>query len=147
MPKLKTKKPNRIVLVGGVFDILHYGHLYFLKKAKELGDYLVVAIESDSNVKRLKGDNRPFHNQNQRREILESLNVVDKVVILGELMNDVDYRKLVEEINPNILAITKGDPMIDKKKIHADKVGAMVVEIEKIDVPSTTQIAKLLDLE
>lgn len=135
------------VLVGGVFDILHYGHIHFLKEAKSLGDYLIIAIESDTNVKKLKGDNRPFHTQEQRREILESLSFVDKVVILKNVMTDKDYSDLVEEVRPLYIAVTKGDTMIDKKKIHADKVGAKVIEIEKVDVPSTTQIAKLLDLE
>ena len=67
------------VLVGGVFDIIHYGHVHFLKNAKSLGDHLVVALESDKNVKRLKGEKRPIHNQNQRREMLESLEFVDEV--------------------------------------------------------------------
>jgi rfaE bifunctional protein nucleotidyltransferase chain/domain len=135
------------VLVGGVFDILHFGHIHFLKEAKKLGDYLVVAIESDANVKKLKGQSRPFHSQDQRKEILESLNFVNEVIILSESMKDGDYRKLVENVKPKVLAVTKGDPMIDKKKDHARTVLAKVVEIDKVDAPSTTQIAKLLELE
>lgn len=135
------------VLVGGVFDILHYGHIHFLKKAKGLGDYLVVAIESDTRVKKLKGSSRPFHNQDQRREILESLNYVDEVIILKDEMADTDYFDLVKRVRPLTIAVTEGDPMIEKKKEHAKKVGANVIEIEKVNVPSTTQIAKLLELE
>lgn len=135
------------VLVGGVFDILHYGHIHFLREAKKLGEVLVVALESDKNVKRLKGNSRPFHNQNQRREILESLTFVDEVIILKESMSDEDYKNLVQTTKPNILAVTAGDPILKKKKSHAKTVNAKVVEIPKIKVPSTTQIAKLLKLE
>jgi FAD synthetase len=138
---------SKRVLVGGVFDILHYGHIHFLKSAKKLGDYLVVAIEPDARVKKLKGNTRPFHNQNQRREILESLSFVDEVIILKDEMTDADYLKLCQEVRPLYIAVTKGDPIIEKKKLHAKRVGAKIIEIEKINVPSTTQIAKLLKLE
>jgi len=135
------------VLVGGVFDILHFGHIHFLREAKKLGDILVVALESDKNVKRLKGNSRPFHSQNQRREILESLTFVDEVIILKDEMKDIDYLELVETVQPLIIAVTSGDLMIEKKKGHAQKISAKVIEIPKIKVPSTTQIAKLLELE
>ena len=138
---------NKKVLVGGVFDILHYGHIHFLKESKKLGDYLVVALESDANVRRLKGKKRPFHSQNQRREMLESLRFVDEVIILGESMRDEDYRKLVENVKPSAIAVTAGDPMLNKKKAHARRVLAEVVEIPKVDVPSTTEIAKILKIE
>ena len=62
-------------------------------------------------------------------------------------MLDADYFELVDRVRPFIIAVTAGDPMLDKKKGHAKKVGAEVVEIEKIKVPSTTQIAKLLKIE
>lgn len=142
-----NKINKKIVLTGGVFDILHYGHIHFLKSAKSLGDYLIVAIESDQNVKRLKGNRRPFHNQNQRKEMLLSLNFVDEVIILKELMNDTDYRKLVQNTKPDILAVTQGDPILSKKQAHAQMILAKVVEIPKIAVNSTTQIAKILELE
>lgn len=135
------------VLVGGVFDILHYGHIQFLKKAKALGDYLIIALESDANVKKLKGISRPIHNQKQRKEILESLSFVNEVLILKDEMHDQDYRELVKRVRPFAIAVTKGDPILEKKKTHGKLVGAEVVEIEKIDVPSTTRIAKLLRLE
>jgi FAD synthetase len=138
---------RKVVLVGGCFDILHYGHIHFLKEAKKLGDYLVVALESDANTKKLKGSSRPIHNQKQRREILESLNFIDQVIELPDVMEDEDYEKLVRTISPDILAVTKGDPMVEKKSAHAKKIGANLIEIEKVKVPSTTQIAKLIGLE
>lgn len=140
-------KNKKVVLVGGCFDILHYGHIHFLKKAKLLGNYLIVALESDKNVKRLKGKERPIHNQIQRQEILESLNFVDEVIILKDEMQDLDYQKLVTDIKPHIIAVTKGDLILEKKKSHAKIINAEVFEIENINAPSTTKIAKLLKLE
>jgi FAD synthetase len=141
-----VKKVSK-VLVGGVFDILHYGHLFFLKKAKKLGDYLIVAIESDVHVQKLKGTNRPFHTESQRKEILESLEFVDEVIILKGEMTDEDYFELVKNVTPSILAVTKGDPMLSKKKLQAKKVGAKIVEIPSIKTHSTTEIARMLKLE
>jgi rfaE bifunctional protein nucleotidyltransferase chain/domain len=138
---------RKVVLVGGVFDILHFGHIHFLKKAKALGNYLVVAIESDKNVKRLKGTGRPIHTQKQRRDMLGSLSFVDEVIILKDKMRDSDYLELVTRVDPLIIAVTKGDPILEKKKEHAKKVGAKVIEIPKIKVASTSKIAKLLGIE
>ncbi len=135
------------VLVGGVFDIIHFGHIHFLKNAKRLGDHLVVALESDANVKRLKGNGRPIHSQDQRKEMLKSLSFVDEVIILPDVMADKDYEKLVMETKPHIVAVTEGDPVLIKKKAHAKKAGAKVIEVSKIKTVSTSQIAKLLDLE
>lgn len=140
MTKLKTK----IVLTGGCFDIFHYGHLYFLKKARSLGNYLIVAIESDKRVKELKGHGRPVHSQKQRREILESLNFVDKVIILKDNMVDKDYEELVAGVSPNVIAVTEGDTLIEKKRSYAEKVGAKVAIIPKIKNHSTSTIAKSL---
>jgi len=135
------------VLVGGCFDILHYGHVYFLKHAKALGDRLVVALESDKNIKRLKGQGRPIHNQNKRREMLESLHFVDEVIILPDEMKDKDYRQLVKNVKPQIIAVTTGDPILKKKQKQAKSIGAQIIEIPKIKAPSTSQIARLLKIE
>jgi len=142
-----TSKKEVKVLVGGCFDIIHYGHIHFLKKAKALGDYLIVALESDKNIKRLKGEKRPIHGQNQRREMLESLHFVDQVIVLADEMKDKDYWKLVKVVNPQVIAVTAGDPIIEKKRKQAQEIGATLIEIPRINVPSTTQIAKLLKIE
>ena len=124
------------VLVGGCFDVLHYGHVSFLKKAKALGDYLVVLLESDARIKKLKGPSRPFHNQLQRKEILESLKFVDEVILTKDEMTDQDYENLIIKINPQIIAIEEGK----KTKTHANLVDAKVVEIEKIEGYSTSHL-------
>jgi FAD synthetase len=143
-PKTKIKK---VVLVGGCFDILHYGHIHFLKKAKALGDYLIVALESDKNIKRLKGESRPIHNQSQRRKLLESLHLADQVIILADEMKDENYMKFINIISPDIIAITKGDPITAKKQKQADAVGATLIEIPKVKSPSTTDLVKLLKMD
>jgi FAD synthetase len=135
-----TKSDTKIVLTGGCFDILHFGHIYFLKKAKALGNFLVVAIESDKNIKKLKGKGRPIHTQNQRKQILESLKFVDRVVILKDKMTDKDYVELVKKIRPSIIAVTKGDPILGKKREQARLINAKIVEIPKIKSPSTSKI-------
>jgi len=138
---------KKIVLVGGCFDLLHYGHISFLKQAKALGDYLIVALEADQNVRFAKGDNRPIHSQQQRKEMLTSLSFVDEVIPLPPMNQDFQYFNLVEKIHPQIIAITEGDPVVDKKLKQAEQVGAKLVEIPKVHTPSTSQLSKLLGLE
>jgi FAD synthetase len=145
MPKTKTE-PVDTVLVGGVFDILHYGHIHFLKRAKALGNYLIVALESDKNVKSLKGEKRPIHDQFQRQEMLESLRFVDRVIILADKMESKDYERLVKIISPQIIAVTKDDPMTIEKKKQAKSVGAKLIEIPKVTSLSTTEILKILKI-
>lgn len=135
------------ILVGGCFDILHFGHITFLKQAKALGDYLIVALESDENVRRVKGDARPIHTQEQRQIMLEALVYVDKVIALPSMNSDLEYFTFVQKIHPSIIAVTEGDPILDKKKQQANLVGASLVVIPKIHTPSTSQLAKLLGLE
>jgi FAD synthetase len=141
---IMTKK---IVLVGGCFDLLHYGHISFLKQAKALGEYLIIALESDENVKRMKGDARPIHTQTQRKEMLESLSCVDEVIALPPMHGYHDYSEFVGNIKPAIIAITEGDPAKIKKSQQAKEVGATLIEIPKIHTPSTSQLVKLLGLE
>jgi rfaE bifunctional protein nucleotidyltransferase chain/domain len=140
----KTGQP--LVLVGGCFDILHYGHVKFLEAAKKHGT-LLVALESDANVIRRKGMSRPIHKETQRAEILAQLNVVDYVLLLPELTKHDDYYKLVQDIKPDIIAITQGDSYLDKKREQASQVGAKLIEIPRTNTPSTSQLIKLLNLE
>lgn len=138
---------KKIVLVGGCFDLLHFGHISFLKNAKALGDHLIVALESDENVTRMKGSSRPIHTQEQRKQMLEALSCVDEVIMLPEMKSDQDYASLVSKIHPSIIAITQGDGREIEKRNHALSVNADLMVIPKIHTPSTSQLAKLLELE
>jgi rfaE bifunctional protein nucleotidyltransferase chain/domain len=91
---------ERIVLANGNFDLLHVGHVRYLRGAKELGGKLVVAINSDESVRALKGEGRPVMAAEERAEIVAALADVDAVVIFGEL----DVRALIREIRPDIQA-------------------------------------------
>ena len=91
---------ERIVLANGNFDLLHVGHVRYLRGAKELGGKLVVAINSDESVRALKGEGRPVMPEEERAEILAALGDVDAVVIFPEL----DVRALIREIRPDIQA-------------------------------------------
>jgi rfaE bifunctional protein nucleotidyltransferase chain/domain len=91
---------ERIVLANGNFDLLHVGHVRYLRGAKELGGKLVVAINSDESVRALKGEGRPVMPAEERAEIVAALADVDAVVIFTEL----DVRALIREIRPDIQA-------------------------------------------
>jgi rfaE bifunctional protein nucleotidyltransferase chain/domain len=140
--KLKSQK-KVIVLAGGVFDILHSGHIKFLESAKKQGDALFVMVENDEKVKITKGANRPVNSQNDRIFILSALGCVDFVLPLPFLSQDKEYDELVGKIKPDIIATTKTDPYILHKKRQAEKVGGKVAEvIERIPDTSSTNIIK-----
>jgi len=91
---------DKITLANGCFDLLHVGHVRYLHAAKQLGGRLIVGINSDDSVRKLKGDGRPLMPAEERAEILAALSYVDAVVIFSEP----DVRALVREIRPNIHA-------------------------------------------
>jgi rfaE bifunctional protein nucleotidyltransferase chain/domain len=91
---------ERIILANGNFDLLHVGHVRYLRGAKELGGKLVVAINSDESVRALKGNGRPVMPAEERAEIVAALADVDAVVVFSEL----DVRALIREIRPDIQA-------------------------------------------
>lgn len=131
------------VIVGGCFDVFHLGHAIFLEKAKALGKTLIVLLESDEKVRDLKGKNRPINNQKNRAELLIRLSAVDFVINLKKEKDD--YGEILRKINPKIIAITKGDKNLDKKKLIADKVGVEIIEIEEVvpDFSSSKIIEKI----
>jgi D-beta-D-heptose 7-phosphate kinase/D-beta-D-heptose 1-phosphate adenosyltransferase len=81
---VKVQKKKRVVFTNGCFDILHYGHLHLLREARKLGDRLIVGINSDASVKRLKGNSRPIFECKYRKQMLTSLIFVDGVVEFDE---------------------------------------------------------------
>lgn len=76
--------PSRIVATNGCFDVLHIGHVRFLKEAAKLGEYLIIGLNSDNSVRQLKGENRPIFTQAERQEVLLALSVVYSVVVFDE---------------------------------------------------------------
>jgi D-glycero-beta-D-manno-heptose 1-phosphate adenylyltransferase len=91
---------DRVTLANGNFDLLHVGHVRYLRGAKALGGRLVVAINSDASVRALKGEGRPIMPENERAEIVAALSDVDAVVIFSEL----DVRAIIREIRPDVQA-------------------------------------------
>jgi glycerol-3-phosphate cytidylyltransferase len=89
----------KVVFTNGVFDILHRGHVEYLANAKSLGDVLIVGLNSDASVRRIKGKTRPIQSQRDRAAILSALRSVDYVVMFGEDRPD----RLIEQIRPDVL--------------------------------------------
>ena len=139
---LPLPSSKKIVLVGGCFDLVHYGHLNFFKAAKRQGDYLVVALESDAFIKKCK-HRVPVHTQMQRAEILSHLDMVDAVIMLPKMEGYQDYLTLVEKVHPSVIAITEGDPYRAEKEKQAASVGAEVVVVaNRNSAFSTSQILR-----
>ena len=105
---LWRQQGKKIVFTNGCFDILHKGHLEILTRSAELGDILVVALNTDASVKRLKGDQRPVNNENFRAWMMASLEIVDAVTLFDEPTP----LELIETITPHIL-VKGGDYTID----------------------------------
>lgn len=137
----------KTVLVGGCFDLIHIGHIYFLEEAKKLGDRLVVLLESDETIRRLKGEHRPIHTQEERKKMLLAIRFVDEVVSIPSLKTDTEYFDVIQTIHPNIIAFTEGDPILTKKIKQAELVGARAVVIPRIPNVSSTSLAKNLKVE
>jgi D-beta-D-heptose 7-phosphate kinase/D-beta-D-heptose 1-phosphate adenosyltransferase len=130
---------KKIVFTNGVFDILHPGHLASLVQASEEGDYLIVAVNSDSSVKRLKGDSRPLHGQDARASVLAALLMTDAVTIFEE---DTPL-DLIKAIRPDVL-VKGGDYKVEdiagsKEVIES---GGRVVINPIVEGWSTTNIIK-----
>lgn len=105
-----------VVFTNGCFDILHAGHIRCLQWAKDQGDYLVVGLNSDASIRRLKGPGRPVNHQGDRLEVVAALRCVDEVHLFDE---DTPY-ELVKRIRPDILV--KGEDYRDKQVVGADLV-------------------------
>lgn len=130
------------VLVTGVFDVLHKEHFNFLKKAKALGDYLIVGIESDVRVRQMKGKGRPIHSQAVRVANLKKISDIDEVFILPEqFSNPADHSALIQKIKPKYLAVSSHTQHLDKKEAILQQHGGKVVVVHTHNpLVSTTQI-------
>lgn len=133
----KIRKNKKVVFTNGCFDLLHIGHIRYLKEARNLGDILVVGINADDSVKRLKGPSRPLQNESDRSEILAALGAVDFTVVFIE---DTPA-KLIEKVRPDIL-VKGGDWKIDQI-VGADFVmsyGGKVQSLQFVEGKSTTKL-------
>jgi D-beta-D-heptose 7-phosphate kinase/D-beta-D-heptose 1-phosphate adenosyltransferase len=139
--KLK-KQGKKIVLTTGVFDHLHQAHQEFLTKGKQVGDILVVGIETDDRVKKLKGPNRPVHKLQTRLENLAKQSSTDMVFALPkDFDKPAHHQDLISAIRPDIFAVSSHSPNIDKKRALVEKYGGQLVVVMQHDPQiSTTKI-------
>jgi len=126
-----------VVFTNGCFDLLHAGHIDLLKRAKKLGTRLVVGINSDESVRKIKGPDRPFMNQDERAELLSAISVVDEVVIFDEPTPE----RLIKDLKPDILV--KGGDWNVNEIIGSDSVlasGGQVMSLPFLDGYSSSRI-------
>ena len=129
------------MIVGGIFDLIHRGHIEFLEAAEREGDILVVLLESDKKTKEIKSKKRPINVQEDRAFVLSRFVMVDFVIPLPYFKEDKDYEKLVKMIQPDIIAVTKNDMLRNLKKRYAKLVHGKLVEVmSRIKEYSTTKI-------
>jgi len=136
IPVIKALEQS-IVFTNGCFDIIHAGHVQYLQQAKQLGDILVVGLNSDESVKRLKGSSRPINSEGNRALVLAALQSVDYVIIFEE---DTPY-ELIEAIQPDVLV--KGGDWKEADIVGSDIVkakGGKVISLPFREGLSTTNI-------
>ena len=134
---------RRVVLTNGVFDLLHTGHLYYLKQARELGDALIVALNGDTSVRALKGPTRPVQGELERAYALAALACVDGIVIFNEPRLTAEIRA----IRPDVYC-KAGDYTLEKldpgERAALEQVGAEIKFLPFLEGFSTTNlIAKI----
>lgn len=137
-----------IILTGGVFDILHVGHLLTLEKAKELGDFLVVVVASDSVVKKNKGENNPINIQSKRAELLRHLKDVDYVIegVEGGDDNSNEFYEVIADIKPNYI-ILGYDQRHEEERLYSTlkEKGLDEINVQRLDkmIPNEKSSNKL----
>ena len=136
---IKKNPDKKIVFTNGCFDILHKGHVAYLNQAKEQGDILVVGLNSDTSVKRLKGETRPVNAELDRKFVLENLKAVDFV----EIFSEETPLNIIKSIHPMVL-VKGGDWSIDSIVGGKEVVswGGKVLSLSFVDGYSTTGIIK-----
>lgn len=130
-------KDKKIVFTNGCFDLLHLGHIDYLSKAKDQGDVLIVGVNTDSSVQRLKGSGRPITDETSRSMIMASLQIVSAVVLFDE---DTPY-DLIRQVQPDVLV--KGSDYEPEDIVGYDVVkakGGEIITIDFLEGYSTTGI-------
>jgi cytidyltransferase-related domain len=137
----RRRHGEKVVFTNGCFDILHAGHVDYLQKARDLGDLLIVGLNSDASVKKIKGETRPINPQEQRAKVLASLSCVDYVVIFDEETPE----ELIKRIRPDVLV--KGADWEEDKIVGASFVKSYGGKVERIsfsyDISTTKIISKI----
>jgi len=131
------RRGKKIVFTNGVFDIIHMGHVSYLRKARSLGDVLVIGLNTDASVKRIKGPTRPINKQADRAGVLGALEMVDYIVLFSEETP----ARLIELVRPHILV--KGADYKIREIVGAEFVksyGGAVKRIPLLSGRSTSQI-------
>lgn len=130
---------RKIAFTNGCFDILHVGHVRYLREAAKTGDILVLAINSDASVRALKGDQRPLVPEAERADVVAALQSVDYVTVFDELTP----LELIEDLKPDV--IVKGGDWVEEKIVGRDAVkqwGGSVVIVPETPGASTTNIVE-----
>jgi D-beta-D-heptose 7-phosphate kinase/D-beta-D-heptose 1-phosphate adenosyltransferase len=140
--KRDREKGLKIGFTNGCFDVLHYGHLSYIERSRQHCDKLIIALNSDSSVKKIKGKNRPINNQLYRAKILSSLEFCDYVIIF----NEKTPLSIIKKIKPDL--ITKGGDYKNKKIVGEDEVkkwGGIVISLDFIKGLSSTKVIDKLN--
>lgn len=138
IPKLKSSG-KKIILVTGVFDLLHSAHKKFLQKAKRAGDILIIGVETDQRVKLLKGDNRPINPLLKRLENLTKLSFPDYIFSLPEKFNSPkDHQNLIKTLQPDILAVSSHSSNLKSKEAIIKKFGGKLLIVMQKDPSIST---------
>lgn len=138
---IERRKGAKVVLANGCFDLFHVGHIRYLAGAKSLGDVLIVGINSDSQVRKLKGENRPFMPENERAEIISALKFVDYVTIF----NEPTVTELLRAVRPDFHAKgTDYTPETVPEREIVKEFGGQVVIVGDPKDHSSTDLLKLI---
>ncbi len=138
-------KDRKVVLASGAFDLLHYGHVHYLKNAKKAGgdnSKLIVIVARDRTVEKLKGA-KPVFPEEQRRALVESLKIVDQAILGYE---DLDMLRVIEKVNPDIIALGYDEEKVEKElqKLIAEKnLDIRVVRVTRFGEEDLTSSSKI----
>jgi rfaE bifunctional protein nucleotidyltransferase chain/domain len=136
------KRNKRIVMTNGCFDIIHAGHIKIFKESKKLGDILVVAVNSDRSIKKLKGNSRPFNKIKDRLSVLESIIYIDHILVF----NSSTPKNIYQKLKPHI--ITKGSEYHKSEVVGSlsiTKNNGKVILIKMLKNRSTSNLAKKIN--
>jgi D-beta-D-heptose 7-phosphate kinase/D-beta-D-heptose 1-phosphate adenosyltransferase len=128
---------RKVVFTNGCFDVIHMGHVTYLQEARKMGDVLILGLNSDASVKRLKGENRPINSQEARAKVLSAMSCVDYVVVFDE---DTPYN-LIKTVEPDVL-VKGGDYKVEE--VVGREFAKEVVLVDFVKGHSSTRIIEQL---